>query len=105
MARGGVARIALTGRLFLTAHPLLDDMPLPTVPSRISERFAFDRRADDGAPIVLSAVFALSAIDAAVFARADRHDEIVLACGAAENFLRHGRGVCVLRGDEICSEA
>ena len=40
-----------------------------------------------------------------VCARCLWHDEIVMAFGTAENFLRHGIGLCLTAGEETCSEA
>lgn len=40
-----------------------------------------------------------------LFARCLWHDDMVTASGTAENFLRQGIGLCLMAGDEICSEA
>ena len=90
---------------FLNAHPALDALVPPIVPERVSERYAFADRADDGAQTVLPEGFVLRETDAALVARAMWQREIVLAMGSAENFLANGLGMCITCGDEICSEA
>ena len=47
----------------------------------------------------------LQLVNGALFARRLWHDEIVMAFGTAENFLRHGIGLCLTAGEETCSEA
>ena len=47
----------------------------------------------------------LQLVNGALFARCLWHDEIVMAFGTAENFLRHGIGLCLTAGEETCSEA
>jgi RimJ/RimL family protein N-acetyltransferase len=47
----------------------------------------------------------LRPITTELFAHCLWRDEITLACGTPENFLRHGIGMCLMVKDEICSEA
>lgn len=47
----------------------------------------------------------LRSIDAELFSRCLWRDLMLMAFGSVENFLRNGLGVCVMAGDEICSEA
>ena len=44
-------------------------------------------------------------INAELFEHCRWRDEMLLSYGTAENFLRHGIGVCLMVDDEICSEA
>ena len=44
-------------------------------------------------------------MDAALFQRGQWRDLMLSAFGTVERFLAHGIGVCVMAGDEICSEA
>jgi hypothetical protein len=47
----------------------------------------------------------LQLIDAELFSRCTWRDLMLMGFGTVENFLRHGIGVCVMDGHEICSEA
>lgn len=47
----------------------------------------------------------LRPMDAELFAHAAWRDLMLMAFGTVENFLRNGIGVCVMAGEEICSEA
>lgn len=90
---------------FITDDPALAAFQNRVAPTRIAERFGFDDRKDDGLPYNLPPGFELRAITPAIFSRCTWHKEIVLAMGTDENFFRQGRGLCILHGDEICSEA
>jgi hypothetical protein len=47
----------------------------------------------------------LRLVDRNLFAGCMWHDAMIAVFGTAENFLRHGIGLCLTEGEEICSEA
>jgi len=76
----------------------------PGEPAEIRGGLAFDQcRPVQPAP--LPPGHTLRVIDRALLARCLWHEVMVLACGSTENFLAQGMGLCLLQGDEICSEA
>ena len=80
----------------------LDD--LPRRPDAVRGGLEFtDRRPLPITPIPRG--HQLQLIDGALFDRCLWHDDIVIAFGSAENFLRYGIGLCLTIDREICSEA
>jgi RimJ/RimL family protein N-acetyltransferase len=49
--------------------------------------------------------FVIRFIDGPILARCEWRDEMAFYCGSLENFLEHGIGLCLMRGDEIIVEA
>lgn len=100
-----ISTLRSTQDLYLNwpAHPTAQGGP-PILPGKVQGGLEFrDRRP---APIVpLPAGHQLQLVDGALFARCMWRDAIVTAFGTAENFLCHGIGLCLMEGDEICSEA
>jgi len=72
----------------------------------IVPRFEYrDRRAMGDPPGPLPDGFALRRTDAELLGRCIWRHEVIRACGSAENFLERCFGWCIMRGDEIASEA
>lgn len=76
----------------------------PDMPSAAIDRLEFYSGAL-AAPVHLPEGHHLQRIDAALFSRCLWQDVALMAFGTTENFLRHGIGVCLMRDDELCSEA
>jgi GNAT superfamily N-acetyltransferase len=106
-----VGELRQTHDVSLTWSPQLAARLAPP-PSLAAEivRYEFDNYATEQAerladPVPLPEGVQLRAIDAELFAHCLWRDEMVMACGTPENFLRHGMSLCLMAKDEICSEA
>ncbi|CAN5585968.1 GNAT family N-acetyltransferase [soil metagenome] len=81
-----------------------DSLELPAPPDGVMSAFEFyDSISPPLTPIAEG--YQLRIIDNELFVRCVWHDEILMVFGTAENFLRHGIGLCLMKNDEICSEA
>jgi len=48
--------------------------------------------------------FEFRALDPGVLARCEWREMIEMACGSLDNFVAHGFGICLMRGEEIVAE-
>jgi hypothetical protein len=76
----------------------------PATPAAETARFEFYARAP-APPMPIPDGHQIQRIDGELFARCAWRDEMLLSFGTAENYLRHGIGLCLTTGDEIRCEA
>ena len=100
-----VAELRRTQDVILTwSAQVANGLEPPDVPSAEIDRLEFYGGVLAG-PAALPDGHHLQLIDAALFSRCLWQKEALMAFGTMENFLRHGIGVCLMRDDELCSEA
>jgi len=76
----------------------------PVLPDRVQDGLEFRDRLPP--PLTsLPAGHHLQLVDGGLFTSCMWHHDIVMAFGTTENFLLYGIGLCLMEGDEICSEA
>lgn len=83
---------------------------LPAGQSRVIKRLEFPTRKPSGDGVgrflkSLPGTCRIVSIDRGLFARCSWHDEVLSACGTVDRFMTHCRSVCLMRNDEILSEA
>lgn len=99
-----VAELRRTQDVNLTwsAH-VANGLEPPDVPSAEIDRVEFYGGAL-AAPVDIPEGHHLQLIDVELFSRCLWQNEMLMAFGTTQNFLRHGIGMCLMRNDELCSE-
>lgn len=100
----GLAHLKELGHVGLVWRDDAFTIQIPTADKTI-HRTEFGECAPTSTPIRLPEGLAFRAIDHTLLERCEWRPEIENFCGSLENFLAHGFGVCLMRGDEILTEA
>jgi RimJ/RimL family protein N-acetyltransferase len=100
-----VAELRRTQNVILTwTAQVANSFEPPGVPGAEIDRLEFYGGVLEG-PANIPEGHHLQFIDAELLSRCLWQNEILMAYGTTENFLRHGIGVCLMHRDELCSEA
>ncbi len=106
----GLACLSALGPIWLIWDSALHPGVEPPEANSVRQRIGFAECDVTGPRLAglrdsLPAGLSVRRIDRELIERCEWREEMVFYCGSLDNFLDHGLGVCLMRGDEILSEA